>query len=295
MQRAKSLIVVFFIYLAALFVGILTAVALPFDSLILRVLAADIAATLFVFVFSTVTKNSSVYDPYWSVAPLVMAPFFVVQWNLPTVLLLLVLYYWGIRLTLNWVYTFKGLHSYEDWRYVYFRERFPRLWPLVNLFGIHLMPTMVVFLVMIPAFLFLQNAESLSFLILLGAAMSITAASIQLVSDTQMHRFRKNPDKAVLDEGLWRYSRHPNYFGEILMWFGVYVMMLGVASEYWLAVFGPLVNLLMFIVVSIPLMENRQLERRAGYSEYKERTPPLIPWFPSAHKEEETTAGEERT
>ncbi len=294
MQRTKSLIVIFLIYLAALGLGILTAFVVPWESLILRVLAADIVATLFVYVFSTLFKNSSVYDPYWSVAPLVMAPFFVQALNPASILLLFVLYYWGIRLTANWVYTFKGLARYEDWRYAYFRKRFPRLWPLVNLFGIHLMPTVVVFLVMIPAFLFLQNAESLAFLVLLGAAMSIAAASIQLVSDTQMHRFRKHSGKAVLDEGLWRYSRHPNYFGEVLMWFGVYVMMLGVAFEHWFAVFGPLMNLLMFIAVSIPLMENRQLERRPAYKEYKEKTPPLIPWFPS-QKEGEETAREEGT
>jgi len=276
MVRTKGYLWIGIVYVAAFFVALGVAYWAPFESLILRVLLADLAATAFVYVFSCLLRNSSVYDPYWSVAPLVMAVFFVERLNPATVLMLVVLFFWGIRLTLNWAYTFKGLHA-EDWRYGYFRKRFPRAWPLVNLFGIHLMPTMVVFLAMLPVFLFLQNAETISAVVAFGALMSLSAAFVQLVADTQMHKFRARGEKGVNDAGLWRYSRHPNYFGEILMWFGVYVMMLGAVDGYVYAGIGAVLNLAMFLTISIPLMEKRLLARKADYAEYVKTTSPLLP------------------
>ncbi len=285
MARTKGYLVILTVYVLAFFVALGVAALLPIESLFAVVLIADLAATVFVYAFSTLLKNSSVYDPYWSVAPLVMAVFFVERLNPATLLMLFVLAFWGIRLTLNWAYTFKGLHE-EDWRYGYFRSKFPKAWPLVNLFGIHLMPTMVVYMVMVPAFLFLQNAETVSLVVVLGALMSVAAATIQLVSDVQMHRFKKRGERGVNMNGLWQYSRHPNYFGEILMWFGVYVMMLGAVEGYVYSGLGAVLNLLMFLVVSIPLMEKRMLSRKEEYADYVKNTNPLLP-LPKRNRREQ--------
>jgi steroid 5-alpha reductase family enzyme len=143
-------------------------------------------------------RNSSVYDPYWSVAPPVLL--LLLQLELHTMsagILLLdaVILLWAARLTAHWSMTFHGL-KHEDWRYADFRENNPRLWFLINLFGINLFPTVVVFLVMVPAFLFVQNAPQLNTGILAGALVSVFAAGLQGVSDLQMRAFRRVPENS---------------------------------------------------------------------------------------------------
>ncbi|MFW6285125.1 MAG: DUF1295 domain-containing protein [Bacillota bacterium] len=289
MKRSHSFWIIFGIYLSAFIVGVVVYRLLELDSMIARVIIADLAATVTIFLFSTAFKNSSVYDPYWSVAPMVIVPFFVETWNVASVLMVVVIGYWGIRLTLNWAVTFKGL-AHEDWRYRYFKARFPRLWPLVNLFGIHLMPTVVVILVMLPALLYLQSSPYINLITLTGAFLSMLATTIQWHSDHTVHRFREHTPEYTCKVGLWKYSRHPNYFGEILMWFGVFLMLYGVRPSYYLSILGPLLNMAMFIAISIPLMEKRELKRKKDYEAYIENTNMLLP-LPDVKTLRETVLG----
>ncbi len=277
-EKKRGLLLIGSIYAIAIALGVMLVVLLPLESLILRVAIADVVATAFVFAMSTLLKNSSIYDPYWSVAPMVMVLAFVRTFDLKTVLLLSAIFIWGIRLTLNWVYTFRSMER-QDWRYDHFKNISGKAWPLVNFFGIHLMPTVVVFLAMLPAFLMLQSDANATGIIYLGLLMCLAATFIQTVSDMQMHRFKAEGGSGVLASGLWRYSRHPNYFGEILMWFGIYVMMLSVTAQFWAGI-GALVNLAMFVFISIPLMENRQKGKHDAYADYCNVTSPLLFWPP---------------
>jgi steroid 5-alpha reductase family enzyme len=278
---APGFIVLFLIYAIATAVGIFVFLALTDYKLLIGLFAADIVATLFVWLIGLLLKNSSVYDPYWSVAPVVMAPLvaaYLKIMNAGVFLLLGVIMFWGIRLTVHWAFTFKNL-SVQDWRYTQLKKSNPRLWFIINLFGIHLVPTIVVFLVMIPAFQFIMDFTFLNTGIILSACLCLFAVIIQIFSDTQMRRFRKiitNTYK-VNREGLWKYIRHPNYLGEILMWWGVYFMLLSARPDLWLAIVGPMVNTMMFIFISIPLMERRQLDNKPGYAQYKACTGMLFP------------------
>ena len=98
-----------------------------------------------------------------------------------------------------------------------------------------------------------------------------------------MYKFiqeRKDSDK-IIDRGLWKFSRHPNYLGEILFWIGLYFFVISVdVSVYWWMIIGPVAMIILFNVVSIPLMEKRNIERKANYREYKKRVSKLIPWIP---------------
>ena len=101
---------------------------------------------------------------------------------------------------------------------------------------------------------------------------------MEFFADIQMHKFKKkNTDKdKVCDVGLWKYSRHPNYLGEILVWVGVYVFMLAVVPEFWYFGIGAILMFCLFYFISIPLMEKRQMERRAGYAQYRAKTSKLL-------------------
>ena len=138
LTRAQSFAVIVLIYLLAAALGILLYMLLPFAPW-LSLLLADVAATAFVFVFSLIFDNASVYDPYWSVQPIVIAAAACALCG-PSALGLLTLVaicVWGVRLTANWAYTFRGM-EHQDWRYTMLREKSGALYPAVNFLGIHL-------------------------------------------------------------------------------------------------------------------------------------------------------------
>ena len=277
--RNKSLIVIGLIYAFATAAGIITfKLAVSAMPELTALLAADVAATIVVWAFDVIFRNVSVYDPYWSVAPPVMFTAFAIykgDFSLPVILLLTAVWFWGIRLTVNWAHTFKGL-GHEDWRYTRYREKQPALlFGLTNFFGLVMMPTLVVFACMVPGFKLFETKEPAIWLTWLGFAICLNAATIQLMADNQSHRFRDAYPGQVCNVGLWRRGRHPNYFGEIMMWWGVWVMYASFFGLDWL-ILGPLAMTALFLFISIPMMERRQLQNKPGYADYKKSTRLLI-------------------
>lgn len=287
-SRSWSFAVITIIYLIATALGIWTFLALDGMSVLLRLFTADFVATVFVWLWGVIFRNSSVYDPYWSVAPPIMLTGYAIHCgvsSLHVLLMLVAVWYWAIRLTGNWAYTFPDLNK-QDWRYDMYKERFPRLWHIVNFTGINLMPTIVVFLAMVPGFLLIgMSAVSplhANFWTWIGFLVCISAATLQLISDTQAHRFGRDHKGEVCTVGLWNRSRHPNYLGEILMWWGIYLIYLtiGISDHSWgvilLPAIGALANTCLFVFISIPMMEKRQLANKPGYADYRKKVRMLI-------------------
>jgi steroid 5-alpha reductase family enzyme len=115
---------------------------------------------------------------------------------------------------------------------------------------------------------------------IIGFLISIAAIEIERRADNQLRDFKRNPKgKKVCEIGLWKYSRHPNYFGEITFWGGIFVMGLGLnPSENLTYGTGFLLMVLLFVFISIPMMEKRQMNKE-GYVEYRKRVWMLVPWF----------------
>jgi len=267
------------VYAAALAVGLYVYRRVA-GGVLFRVFAADVAATVFLYLVSLPLGNASVYDPYWSVAPVVILPQFMREfgvWNAGTIALLVCVTYWGIRLTANWAYTFHG-YDHQDWRYTMLREKSGALYPLVSLFGIMLFPTLVVYLCLLPALHYIQTG-GVNLFTLLGFALCLSAATLQLIADIQLHRFQKQATNRgqIIRSGVWRHARHPNYLGEILMWWGVFAALLSVRPELWLLGLGALVNTLMFLFISIPLAETRMAGYKEGFDRYVKETNRLLP------------------
>ncbi|WGY03169.1 DUF1295 domain-containing protein [Nocardioides sp. QY071] len=251
-------------------------------------LLADVLATLVVFVASRIHHNSSFYDAYWSVLP----PYLALYWLLAAEvalddarawLVLGVIVLWAVRLTANWVRTFPGLH-HEDWRYPLVRERAGRLELLADLVGIHLVPTCQVFLGMVPVYVVLtRDGPGLRWLDAVAVVVGIGAVLLELAADAQMHRFvRERAPGQVMDRGLWAWSRHPNYFGEICFWW--ILALFGIAAspaDWWWLPVGGVAMVAMFLGASIPMMERRSLERRPSYQQVVDSVPVLVPRPPS--------------
>lgn len=278
-NKVLGLITIIAVYAVATAVGLICYNA--FDSIpnvFLQILAADAIATAVVFVFSTILKNASVYDPYWSVQPLIICYAFAFrskEISLSSILLLAVIALWGVRLTLNWVYTFKNL-NHQDWRYDMLKEKTGVFYPLVNFLGIHMFPTVVVWAVTMPAVYVILLNLSFNVWCLPFYAVSVFAIILQTVSDVQMHTYRKERKTTFMNNGLWKYSRHPNYLAEILMWWGVALFVIMLESGLWHFVIGAAVNHLMFLFVSIPMADKRQ-SRKEGFDDYKKHTNALVP------------------
>lgn len=265
------------VYVLASALGILVAKLLDLD-LWLEVLIADAAATVFVFAFSLAFRNASVYDPYWSVQPMVILTAYAAargSAGIMGIIATVCVFLWGIRLTANWAYVFRGM-DYEDWRYVMLREKTGKLYPMVNFFGIHMFPTLVVYLCTLPAVYLVASGAPFRPLGLIGAAVCLTAVALETVSDVQMQRFRARGTGGVISEGLWKYSRHPNYLGEILMWWGIALIAVFSLPFEPIFVIGAAVNTVMFLVISIPMAEKRY-STREGYAENRKRTRVLLP------------------
>lgn len=247
---------------------------------------ADLVATVVVFVGSVLFKNSSLYDPYWSVIPIAILLYWM--WltdfplNQPRVWMIsIVVFYWGIRLTANWLKTWPGL-NHEDWRYKKLAQDMGVLYWPVSFLGIHLFPTVLVFLACLPIESVVTSSEPLMWVDVLGFLVAFIAVEIERRADNQLRVFKaeiSDKKSSVCQIGLWKYSRHPNYFGEILFWAGLFMMSLGLTNDdYWIYGVGTLSMMLLFQFISIPMMEKRQL-RKAGYSDYQKKVSRLAPWF----------------
>jgi steroid 5-alpha reductase family enzyme len=278
--RGKGLVVILFAYLGATVAGCVAAWLLRDRSLLVAVAAGDVAATIVTFGFSFACDNSSVYDLYWSVAPLVIAgglfgtsPHTARHW-----LVLGLVGLWSMRLNFHWVRGWPGL-QHEDWRYVDMRRTTGKRYWLASFFGLHLVPTLITFaggLAMFPVF---ASGDGINLVDVGAAIVMLSAVAIETTADEQLRRFRrtnKTPGR-IMDEGLWSLCRHPNYVGEMTFWWGLWLF--GVAADpgAWWTILGPLAVTGLIAGVSVRMIDERSVARRPGYAEHMKQLPAFIP------------------
>ena len=282
-QKARIEVTIYYVIIGAL--GWFIFQYFGNKSSIERFIYADLAMTILTFIFSLIKRNSSMYDAYWSVIPFyfVLAWFYAfngADWIIFQWVAALVISFWSWRLTSNWTIGWRGW-AHEDFRYVGFRKQFKNFFQPINFLAIHLYPTVIVFLSMLGMFwVFEKGTLQTAWLFWLGACLGILGTLLELFADRELIRFKKrtNPQSNdLLDTGLWAHMRNPNYLGEILFWFGLLAMGLSFGAPRYTAI-GALGMLAMFVFASIPLTENRMMEKRPeAFKAYKARVPMLIP------------------
>lgn len=282
-RRARGLLVCAVAYLAATGAALLTARSMADSHPLLVLLAADVAATVVVFLFSLGADNSSIYDPYWSVVPPVIALYWALRPEAAAdverqVIVGGLVLAWAVRLTFNWIRRWEGL-GWEDWRYTDFRTQWGRLYWPGSFFGIHLVPTLIVYLACLPLWPAMAvGPRPVGILDLLAALVTGGAIWLETVADRQLHRFLQGPARdRTLASGVWAWSRHPNYLGEVLFWWGLWLFGLGADPAFWWTVIGPLVMTALFVFISVPMIDRRMLARRPDYAARLERVPALLP------------------
>lgn len=281
-SRYASLLYCLVVYLVAVPVAWWTfgAVASP-----LWGMAAGLyAATLVCFFATLPVNNGSVFDAYWSVLPPVAAVYFSTlspSFGARELAVHVVVWAWAIRLTSNWVRGFPGLH-HEDFRYVDLYATVPLPRWAVQLLLVDGFPTLQVVLGCLPLYPALAlGGHGFGWLDGVALVVGLAATVIELVADEQMRAFvRTRREGEHMESGLWRYSRHPNYFGEILFWVSLWLFGLSAAPAMWWTGIGAAAMLAMFVFASIPMMDRRSTGRRPGYADYAARTSALVPWPP---------------
>ena len=288
MSKSRALVLVTISYVMALAAGWATIVYAPIEDPLWLTFVADAVATVVIFGWSYAYDNSSFYDAYWSVIP----PAVVLYWatlaepvapELRIAGVLLVTLVWGARLTYNWARGWTGL-DHEDWRYVDFRTQFPRAYWLVSFGGVHFFPTLIVFAGMAAVYpALVDGGRPLSWIDGLALVVGLAGIAFEWIADAQLHEFVTGPKQPgeTLRTGLWRYSRHPNYLGEMMVWWSLFLFGLAADPEWAkLGVLAPIAMTVMFRFVSIPLIEKRSLTRRANYQQVIDETSMVIPMPP---------------
>lgn len=242
----------------------------------------DVVLTVLVFISSIKYNNASMYDAYWSVIPFGMIFYWLYEFGIDVISLKIMLAafaisFWSWRLTGNWIRGWTGL-DHEDWRYVQLRQQTGKWYLMVNFAGIHMFPTIVVFVASIPLYYIFLYSSEMNIVTWIGFAIAVGGTLLEMTADNQMVKFKKqskNP-MAVMRTGVWKKMRHPNYLGEILFWVGLCAMSYTPYTTM-SAASGVLIMIAMFWFISTPLIDKKLLKSKPEYTIYKENTWALFP------------------
>ena len=242
-------------------------------------LPAALALAIPVWATCTLRRNAGLVDIFWSlffVACAIVYATLSTGVSLRMGLTLALLIAWALRLAGH--LAIRNWNAPEDRRYREIRARNEPGFALKSLYLVFGLQAVLAWIVSAPLAAASVSDAPLGALGILGALLASFGIAFEAIADAQLASFRKNPvnRKAVMDRGLWRYSRHPNYFGEFCAWWGLYLLALDGGG--WWTVFSPLVMTLLLLRVSgVTLLERDIGERRPEYGEYVKRTNTFLP------------------
>lgn len=237
------------------------------------------------WLISLLLKDSSIVDIFWGTGFVITAWFYFFltpdgfvarKW-----LIVILTTIWGLRLSIHILLRNWG-HG-EDYRYQQWRQEAGSNWWWRSFFKVFLLQGALMWIISAPLLAAQSNPNParLIWLDYLGAILWGIGFFFEAVGDWQLVRFRANPDNKgkLLNTGLWRYTRHPNYFGDAAQWWGFYLIA-AAAGGYW-TIFSPIImTLLLRRVSGVTMLEKSLKESKPGYKEYVETTNTFIPWFP---------------
>jgi steroid 5-alpha reductase family enzyme len=248
-------------------------------------LLAALTAFTGLWLVSLRLKDSSIVDIFWSLGFILVAIAYAVL--LPEglrerkLLSLLMVLVWGLRLSIHLARRNWGRP--EDYRYAAWREQYGAAWPVRSLFQVFWLQAVLLWIVSAPLLAAQASSAPLTILDAIGAAVWLIGLAFEAVGDAQLARFKADPANKgkVLDTGLWRYTRHPNYFGDAMVWWGIYLVALSAGG--WWTIYGPaLMTYLLVRVSGVAMLEQSLKDKKPEYAEYIRRTSAFIPMPPKA-------------
>jgi steroid 5-alpha reductase family enzyme len=235
------------------------------------------------FLISLIKRRNDVADVAWGLGFVLLAwtSFFLSgRSGARGVLAGILVSIWGLRLA--WHIHARHRGKPEDFRYVAWRREWGRWFCARSYAQVYLLQGAFLFLVAVPVLLINRSpGGTFGFLEVMGLCVWLFGFLFESVGDAELARFTSDPLNRgkILQSGLWQYTRHPNYFGEVLQWWGIWLVSLGIPGG-WLGIVGPLtITFLVLKVSGIPMLEKKMAEN-PDFAEYKRRTNVFFPWFP---------------
>ena len=245
-------------------------------------LAFVAGSALVLWLISLKTRDVSIIDIFWApgIAAVVDIAALLSDASAPRVSAALFLVnLWAVRLAAH----IFARHDGEDHRYAAMRHKFGARWWWWSLVQVFLLQAILMWFIAAPLVaVMLSSRAPMGVLDYLGVGIAAAGFLFEALADVQLARFRLDPRNKgkVMDRGLWRWSRHPNYFGESVMWWGFFLLGFSAAGAWWLILSPLVVTLLLLQVSGVTLMEDKIEDRRPAYADYKRRVSAFVPWPP---------------
>lgn len=239
------------------------------------------------FVIGTIKKNNGVVDTAWGLGFVIVAWFSTAISNSffwPNIIISIMITIWGVRLFYHIIKRNSG--KPEDFRYAAWRKEWGK-WVVPRAF-LQVYMLQAIFMLFVASPIIILNSyqsSTMTILTLIGAAVWILGFYFESLGDYQLEQFKKNKENKgkILNTGLWKYTRHPNYFGESTMWWGIGIAAYGSGAGILSFVSPIIITFLLLFVSGVPLLE-KSFANRPGYSEYKAVTSVFIPMPPKKQK-----------
>ena len=257
------------------------------DLLSLALIVLGVLAAFFVGVWSLslLLKDASIVDIFWGLAGTLAAWTALIvsgAESFRSLLLAGIVTIWGLRLALH--IGVRNIGHPEDRRYQEFRRKSPIPFWIFSLFQVFLLQCVIMWLLSMPvtAAVSADTNYELYWLDFLGIAIFAIGFLFEAIGDWQLLHFQRNPanEGTVLDSGLWQYTRHPNYFGESLVWWGTFIVALAAGAPWWTILSPIMITFFLLKVSGVSMLERTIDERRPEYAEYKRRTSAFFPLPP---------------
>lgn len=252
------------------------------SELLIAAAMSIVALMVVTWLISLAVTDASIVDMVWGLGFVVAVWASFVAGGAATdrgILAAVLVTIWGLRLTGYLVW--RNLGEPEDYRYRAMRRKRPESFWIVSLFQVFGLQALLMWVVATPPVLAQSSDGELNALDFLGVAIFAFGLFFETVGDYQLARFKADPGSKgkVMDKGLWRYTRHPNYFGDFCVWWGIFLV--AAAGGLWWTVFSPVVmSTLLLRVSGVALLEKTIERRRPEYAEYATRTNAFFPGPP---------------
>jgi steroid 5-alpha reductase family enzyme len=227
-----------------------------------------------------IKKDNSIGNFTWGggVLLITLYTFLIGHHSSRSVLITAIICLWALRLI---IYLYSRYKKGADPRFIEWQKQWGRYALLISFWWIFIMNGTMAIIMSLPSILINRSlVPNLNVLDVIGLLIWLIGFCCESIADFQLHNFMKNPANKgkIMMQGLWRYSRHPNYFGEITMWWGIYLIALSVPYG-WITIIAPLtITILLIFFTGVPMLE-RVFKDNPEYQEYKKHTSMLIPWF----------------
>jgi steroid 5-alpha reductase family enzyme len=237
------------------------------------------------WVLSVIIKNVSIVDLFWGFGFVVVNAFFVFasgELNARKILMLVLVSVWGLRLSIYLAW--RNLGKGEDFRYQEFRRKYgPERYWWISYFQTFLLQGVLMMIISLPLLAISSGAGSntLGAIDFIGILVWLTGFTFEAGGDLQLAMFKRNPKNKgqVLDTGFWKYTRHPNYFGDSAVWWA-YALFSIAAGGYWQIIGSVIMTLLIIKVSGVALLEKTLTVAKPQYQDYIRKTSAFLPWFP---------------